>query len=77
MIVEVMRVQTADNLTVMLGTPATKQQELEHSKIVRSRMEDEKKNKEQRSSQSVHRSNSMHGESKYVLLSIWNRRQFD
>jgi hypothetical protein len=68
--VEVMRVQMADNLTIMLDTQATKQQELEHSKIVRSRMEDEKKNKEQRSAQAVNRSNSMHGESKLPLKDV-------
>ncbi|XP_048583306.1 ras GTPase-activating-like protein IQGAP1 isoform X2 [Nematostella vectensis] len=64
MIVEVLLVQHGDNLTEILETPATEEQENHHSAIIKER---EKKEKEKRKDHQVRRSASIYGDHKLPL----------
>ena len=59
LIVEVMRVQQGETLTQILETPATKQQEMEHLRLQKNRVDVDKKK-----SSAVQRSSSAVGDSK-------------
>jgi len=60
LIVEVMRVQQGESLCAILETPATKQQEMEHSRLQKKSVQQDKKEK----SSTVQRSSSAVGDSK-------------
>lgn len=59
LIVEIMRVQQGETLTQILETAATKQQEMEHSRLQKARVDVDKKK-----SSAVQRSSSAVGDSK-------------
>ena len=59
LIVEIMRVQQGETLTQILETPATRQQEMEHSRLQKARVDVDKKK-----SSAVQRSSSAVGDSK-------------